>query len=186
MALDHSRLGLEKKFLENKSGRIFLRSTGLLYKFLPTDVSVCKPTFYTFYTSHLKWNSTIYHTGLGQNTVFHNFSRQIALSQCSGDQSWAFNETVQKISKITNTAAGSHFYCELSVWSSVWMNVNRDTLQHNHEFIIIIFCYLMVSVITMCNLIKRLIRATFLSTPASDVYERWKQTLRTRETTNNQ
>ena len=36
------------------------------------------------------------------------------------------------------------------------MNFNRVTLQHNNEFIIIIFCYLMVSVITMCNLIKRL------------------------------
>ena len=53
-ALDHSRLGLENKFLENKSGRIFLRSTGLLYKFLPTNLRVCKPTFYTFYTSHLR------------------------------------------------------------------------------------------------------------------------------------
>ena len=52
------------------------------------------------------------------------------------------------------------------------MNFNRVTLQHNDEFIIIIFCYLMVSVITMCNLIKRLIRATFLTTPASDVHER--------------
>ena len=52
------------------------------------------------------------------------------------------------------------------------MNFNGDTLQHNNEFITIIFCYLMVPVITMCNLIKRLIRATFLSTPASDVHER--------------
>ena len=51
------------------------------------------------------------------------------------------------------------------------MNFNRVTLQHNDKFITIIF-YLMVSVITMCNLIKRLIRATFLSTPASDVHER--------------
>ena len=32
--------------------------------------------------------------------------------------------------------------------------------------------YLMVSVIKMCNLLKRLIRATFLSTPASDGHER--------------
>ena len=51
------------------------------------------------------------------------------------------------------------------------MNFNRVTLQHNNEFIII-FCYLMVSVITMSNVIKRLIRATFLSTSASDVHER--------------
>ena len=49
------------------------------------------------------------------------------------------------------------------------MNFNADTLQHNNEFIIIIFCYLMVPVITMCNLLKRLIRATFLSTPARAV-----------------
>ena len=52
------------------------------------------------------------------------------------------------------------------------MNFDRVTLQHNNEFIIII-CYLIVlAVITMCNLIKRLIRATFLSTPSSDVHER--------------
>ena len=41
------------------------------------------------------------------------------------------------------------------------MNFNRVTFQHNNEFIIIIICYLMISVITICNLIKRLIRATF-------------------------
>ena len=39
---DHSRLGLENKFLENKSRQIFLRSTGLLYKFLPTNLGVFK------------------------------------------------------------------------------------------------------------------------------------------------
>ena len=52
------------------------------------------------------------------------------------------------------------------------MNLNRVTLEHNNEFSIIIFCCLMVSVITMCNLIERLIRATFFSTPASDLHER--------------
>ena len=51
------------------------------------------------------------------------------------------------------------------------MNFNGDALQHNNELIIIIFCYLMVPVITMCNLIKRLIRATFFSTPGNDVRE---------------
>ena len=186
MALDHSRLyiGLENKFLENKSGRIFLRSTGLLYKFSPKNLRVCKPTFYTFYTSHLRWNSTIYHTDLGQNTV-----RQIALSQCLGRSIVGFWRNRSKNFQITHTASRFSFLVRaVSVWSIVWMNFNRDTLQHNHELIIINFCYLMVSVITMCNLIKRLIRTT-LSTPASDVHERWKQTPRTRiarETTNNQ
>ena len=71
------------------------------------------------------------------------------------------------------------------------MNFNRVTLQHNNEFITISFCYLMVSVITMCNLIKRLIRAIFLSTPAAmfmnDENKRHGQAIKiSRETTNNQ
>ena len=108
-ALDHSRLGRENKFLENKSGRI--RSTSLLYKILPTSLGTCNPTFYTFYTSHLRWNSTMrrcfYHTDLGKNAVFHKFAIQIALTQYSGRSKhvWAFSETVKKISKITYTAS---------------------------------------------------------------------------------
>ena len=76
MALDHSRLGLKNKFLKKKSGQVRCL-TGLLYKILPTNLGLCKPTFYTFYAAHLRWSSTIYHTDLTQNTVFHNFSRQI-------------------------------------------------------------------------------------------------------------
>ena len=61
MALDHSGLGLENKFLENKSGRIFCvrQVYNLLYKILPTSLGTCKSTFYTYYTSHLRWNSTM-------------------------------------------------------------------------------------------------------------------------------
>ena len=118
MALDHSRLRLENKFLENKSGRIFLRSTSLLYKILPTSLGTCKPTFYTFYTSHLRWNSTMrrcfYHTDLGQNAVFHNFAIQIALIQYSGlsKHPWAFTESgpLKKFPKSPIRLAGSHFW----------------------------------------------------------------------------
>ena len=47
---------------------------------------------------------------------------------------------VQKFSKITDTASRFSFLsCELSVWSSVWMNFSRVTLPHKNEFIIIIF-----------------------------------------------
>ena len=72
------------------------------------------------------------------------------------------------------------------------MNFNGHTLQHNNEFIIIIFCYLMVTVITMCNLlIKRLICATFLSTLQAmfmnDENKHHGQAIKiARETTNNQ
>ena len=106
---DHSRLAIENKFLENKSLRIFLRSTGLPHKFLLTNVGVFKKTFYNFYTSHLRWNSTIYHTDLGQNAVFHNFLRQIALSQYSGRSIVGFKRNRSKISKITHTASWFSF-----------------------------------------------------------------------------
>ena len=172
---DHSRLGLENKFLENKSRRIFLRSTGLLYKLLPTNLGVFKPTFYNFDTSHLRWNSTIYHTDLGQNAVFHNFSRQIALSQYSGRSS----ETVQKFPKSLIRPASSRFYrasCQCGrVFEWTLIELRFNIIANLFYF----FCYLIVLVKTMFNLIKRLIRATFLSTPASDVHERWKQTTRT-------
>ena len=63
------------------------------------------------------------------------------------------------------------------------MNFNGDTLQHNNEFNIIIFCCLMVPVITMCNLIKRLIHAMFMN----DENKHHGQAIKiARETTNNQ
>ena len=142
MALDHSRLDLENEFLENKSGLIFcVRQWSLLNKILPTNLGACKPTFHTFYTSHLRWNSNMrrcfYFTDLRKNAVFHNFSRKIALIHYSepSKHAWAFSKTVQKISKITYTA--SRFSLLTSAKFSV--NIKRVTLQHNKEFIVFIF-----------------------------------------------
>ena len=56
------------------------------------------------------------------------------------DQSWAFSETVQKISKITYTA--SQFSLLTSAKFAV--NINRVKLQHNKEFIMFFYYYLMV------------------------------------------
>ena len=99
MALDHSRLGLENKFLENKSGRIFLRSTGLLYKSLPTNLRVC--IYFLYITSEVKQYFLSYRprTEYGISQFFN----------VQDDQSWAFSETVQKISKITHTASRFSF-----------------------------------------------------------------------------
>ena len=72
MALDHCRLIRPGK----KSGQFFAFDITFLCKILPTNLGACKPTFYTIYTSHLTWNSSMrhcfYHTVLGQKAVFHN------------------------------------------------------------------------------------------------------------------
>ena len=133
--VDHSRSGLENKFLENKSGRIFLRSAGLLYKFLQTNLGVCKPTIYTFCTSHLRWNSTIYHTYLGQNAVFHKFSRQTAPNQYSGRALLA--KPFKKFPKSPIRPAGTDF-CSASC-SECLGEHTRVKVQHNKEIIMFIF-----------------------------------------------
>ena len=154
MALDHSRLGLENKFLQ-KIRPNFLLSTSLLYKILPTNLGVCKPTFSTFYTSQLRWNSTIYLQTSDRMQYFTIFQDKLHSVNIQDDQSLAFSETVQKISKITYTA--SRFSLLTSAKFAV--NINRVTLQHNKEFAIFIFLF--NGFITMCNLKKRLIRAAF-------------------------
>ena len=79
----------------------------------------------------------------------------------------------------------SHF-CRASC-GRFWMNINRVTLQHNKEFIIVIF-YLMV--LSMYNLQMRLIRSAFWVLLQAMFTERLKTNGTaikiTRETTNNQ
>ena len=106
---DHSRLGLENKLLENKSGQMFLRSTGLRYKFLPTNLGVFKPTFYNF-MRHI-WSETvlfIIHTldRMRYITIFQDKLHSVSIED---DESWALSETVQKISKITHMASRFSF-----------------------------------------------------------------------------
>ena len=89
------------------------------------------------------------------------------------DQSWAFSETVQKISKITYTASRFSFLTSaklaVRVVLSVWMNINRVTLQHNkeHNKEFIMFIVLFNGFITFDT-------RGILSPPASDVHERLK------------
>ena len=110
VALYHSRLGLENKFLENKSGRIFLRLTGLLYKFLPTNLRVCKPTFHTLSVYHI-WGEKVLFIIQSSDRMRHFtiFQDKLHLVNIQDDQSWAFSETFQKNSKITHTASRFSF-----------------------------------------------------------------------------
>ena len=102
MALDHSRLGLE-----SKSGRIFLRLTTLLYKILLTNLGACKPSFYTFYTSHLRWNRAMRrcfcHADLGQNAAFHNFEILIMYTKKLLNSDWLRKECSFSVTRVQIT-----------------------------------------------------------------------------------
>ena len=65
-----------------------------------------------------------------------NFSKLLYSVNIQDDQSLAFSETVQKISKNTYTASR---FSAFDKRSSVWINIDRVTLQHNNEFIMLIF-----------------------------------------------
>ena len=162
MTLEHRRLIRPGKKIRPN----FFSSTSLLYKILPTNLGVCKPTFIPF-KHHIwgDWNNTMrhcfYHTDLGQNAVFHKFA--IIPWKC--------------IHSIFRT-----YICPAVVVFDV--NMNRVTLQHNKEFIMVIFYR------CACNLQKRLIRAAFWVLPKA-VFTEWLKTNGTaikitRETTNNQ
>ena len=166
---DHCRVGLENTFLENKSGRTFCVRQVYFTKSCQQIWGCAKPIFYTFYTSPLRWNSTtvfIMRTS-DRMQYFTIFQDKLHSVNIQDDQSWAFSETVQKISKITYTA--SRFSLLTSAKFAV--NITRVTLQHNKEFVLI---FLFHWFITMCNLKKAFDTRSILSTPASDVYERLK------------
>ena len=78
----------------------------------------------------------IYHTDLGQNAVFHNFSfRQIALSQYSGRSTVGFKRNRSKNFQ-------NHLYDQpVLTFDKRQICSASCTIQHNEEFIIF---YLMV------------------------------------------
>ena len=79
MALDHSKLGLENKYLESKSCRIFPFDKFALQNLAnKSEGRVNQPLYFLYITfDSLRWNNTMrrcfYRTDLRQNSVFHNF-----------------------------------------------------------------------------------------------------------------
>ena len=161
---------------------------------LPTNLGACKPTFYTFPTSDLRWNRTMsrsfYHTDLGQNAVVLNFAIQIALIYIQDDQSTRgrLAKPLKKFPKLPIRPAGSHFLlapnCNESwVFESKLIEL-RFYIVKNFLFL---FFYLMV--LERCVIFKSVWYARILRTPASDVHERLKTNGTAikipRETTNN-
>ena len=93
------------------------------YKILPTNLGVYKPHFKLFIRH--TWGGTVLFIiqtsdRIQYFTVFHDKLQKVNIQD---DQSWAFSETVQKISKITYTA--SRF--SLLTRAKFVLNINRVT-----------------------------------------------------------
>ena len=109
MALDHSRLGLENKFLENKSGRIFCFRQVYFTKSCQQIWGCVNQPFILFI--HHIWGETVLFIIQTSDRMryFTIFQDKLHSVNIQDDQSWAFSETVQKISKITHTASRFSF-----------------------------------------------------------------------------
>ena len=78
MALDHSRLGLE-----NKSGQILCVRQVYFTKSCQ-QIGGCVNQPFTLFIHHIWGETVLFIIQTLQNAIFHNFSRQIALSRYSG------------------------------------------------------------------------------------------------------
>ena len=128
MALDGSSLGLENKFFENKLGRIFCFRQVYFTNSRQQIWGYVNQPFILFI--HHIWGETVLFIiqtseRMQYFTVFHD---RVLSVNIQDDQSLAFSETVQKISKI-NINTASRF--SLLTSAKFALNINRVTLQHN-------------------------------------------------------
>ena len=103
-------IGVEKKFLENKSGRIFC--VRQVYKFLPINLGACKPIFYFFihhiWGERVLWGAVfIIQTSYKMQyfTIFQDKLHSFNIQDHRSKRGLLIRETVQKISKIIYTAS---------------------------------------------------------------------------------
>ena len=128
MALDYSRLGLENKFLENKSGRIFC----VRQVYLPTNLGACKPTFYTFILIHHIWGETVLWGAVFiiqtsdrmlYFTILQNKFHSLSI-QDDGSTRGLLARSLKKFSKSPIRPAGSHFWQQPNEWTIIELPLN--------------------------------------------------------------
>ena len=104
MALDHSRLGLENKFLENKSGRIFCVRQVYFTKSCQQVWGRVNQPFILFI--HHIWGETVLFIIQTSDRMqyFTIFQDKLHSVNIQDDQSWAVAKPLKKIYKITYTA----------------------------------------------------------------------------------
>ena len=111
MALDDSRLGLENKFLENKSGRIFCFRQVYFTKSCQQIWGCVNQPFILFI--HHIWGETVLFIiqtsdRMQYFTIFHDKVHSVNIQD---DQSWLLAKPFKKFAKsILKRPAGSHFW----------------------------------------------------------------------------
>ena len=113
MALDQSRLGLENKFLENKLGRPFFCVRQVYFTNSCQQIWGCVSQLFVLFIHHI-WGETVLFIIQTSDRIRH-----FTIFQYSGRSSWAFNETVQKNSKIAYKKNGHSVH---TFDCCVWMN----------------------------------------------------------------
>ena len=156
MALDHSRLGLTGKQILGKQIRAnFLLSTSLLYKIFPTNPGAWTNLLYFLYiTSEVKQYYLSYRPRT-ECSISQFFKTNCTQSIFRTINRGLLAKPFKKFPKSPIRSASSHF---LRAPNLQWTLIEL-------RFIIIknLSClfFLFKGFITMCNLKKRLIRATF-------------------------
>ena len=165
--LDHSRLDLEKK-----SGLIFCFRQVHFTKSCQQIWGCVNQPFILFI--HHIWGETVLFIiqTLDRMQCFTLFQEKFHSVNIQEDQSWAFSENVQKISKITYTAS------RFSLLTSAKFAVNSLELRLSRIKNLLCFFLLVNGFITMCDLKKRLIRAAFWVLLQAMFMNNWKQTAR--------
>ena len=109
MALGHSRLDLENKFLENKWGQIFCVRQVYFTKSCQQNWGCVNQSFVHFihhiWGEKVLWGAVFIIQTSGRIHYFTIFQDKLHSVNIKDDQWWAFSETVQKISKITYRAS---------------------------------------------------------------------------------
>ena len=105
MALDHCRLDLENKFLENKWGQIFCFRQVYFTKSCQQNWGCVNQPFIPWRGEKVLWGAVFIKQTSGRMHYFTIFQDRLHSVNIQDDQWWAFSETVQKISKITYRAS---------------------------------------------------------------------------------
>ena len=139
MSLDHSRLDLENKFLENKWRQIFCVRQVYFTKSCQQNWGGVNQPFILFihhiWDEKVLWGAVFIIQTSGRMHYFTIFQDRLHSVNIQDDQWWAFSETVQKKSpKSPLGPAGCHFWqapnLQYKLCSSVWTNINRVMVKH--------------------------------------------------------